>query len=61
VHIRLDHKCKTLRGPGESYSDLILRLARGDGRLAEPLLIMAALFVASIIAKEVSRGRAITD
>jgi hypothetical protein len=46
---------------GESYSDLILRLARGDGRLAEPLLIMAALFVASIIAKEVSRGRAITD
>ncbi len=28
---------------------------------AEPLLIMAALFAAPIIAKEISRGRAITD
>jgi hypothetical protein len=30
-------------------------------RLAEPLLIMAALFAAPIIAKEILRGRAITD
>jgi hypothetical protein len=27
----------------------------------EPILIMAALFVAPIIAKEISHGRAITD
>jgi hypothetical protein len=48
-------------GPGESYSDVIFRVARGLVRLAEPLLIMAALFAAPIIAKEISRGRAITD
>jgi hypothetical protein len=46
---------------GESYSDVITRVARGVERLAEPLLIMAALFAAPIIAKEISRGRAITD
>jgi hypothetical protein len=49
-------------GIARSYSDVIIpRVARGDGRLAEPLLIMAALFAASIIAKEISRGRAIAD
>jgi predicted CopG family antitoxin len=34
VHIWLDPgvlaKLKALRGPGESYSDVILRLAKGD-------------------------------
>ena len=46
---------------GESYSDATLLAARGLVRLAEPLLIMAALFAAPIIAKEISRGRAIID
>jgi hypothetical protein len=46
---------------GESYSDATLRAARGLVRLAEPLLIMAALFAAPIITKEISRCRAITD
>jgi hypothetical protein len=45
------------RGPG----GVIIRVARGLVRLAEPLLIMAALFAAPIVAKEISRGRAITD
>ena len=45
---------------GESYSDVIIRVPRGLVRLVEPL-IMAALFAAPIIAKEISRGRAITD
>ena len=40
---------------GESYRDATLR-ARGLVRLAEPLLIMAALFAAPIITKEISRG-----
>ena len=52
---------KTCAARGESYSDATLRAARGLVRLAEPLLIMAALFAAPIIAKEISRGRAITD
>jgi hypothetical protein len=42
---------------GESYSDATLLAARGLVRLAEPLLIMAVLFAAPIIAKEISRGR----
>ena len=46
---------------GESYSDATLRAARGLVRFAEPLLIMAALFAAPIITKEISRCRAITD
>jgi hypothetical protein len=50
-----------MRGPGESYSDAIIRIARGLVRLAAPLLIMAALFGAQIIAKEISRGRALAD
>ena len=41
---------------GESYSDVIMRVATTGGDL-----IMAALFVAPIIAKEISPGRAITD
>ena len=45
---------------GESYRDATLR-AGGLVRLAEPLLIMAALFAAPIITKEISRCRAITD
>jgi hypothetical protein len=32
-----------MRGPAESYRDVIIRIARGLVRLAEPLLIMAAL------------------
>jgi hypothetical protein len=43
------------------YSNVTIRVARDLVRLAEPLLIMAALFAAPIIAKEISRGRAITD
>jgi hypothetical protein len=35
VHIWLDPRVlarlKALRGPGESYSDVILRVAKGDG------------------------------
>jgi hypothetical protein len=31
-----------MRGPGESYGDAIIRIARGLVRLAAPLLIMAA-------------------
>jgi hypothetical protein len=27
---------KALRGPGESYSDIILRVAKGEGREATP-------------------------
>jgi hypothetical protein len=50
-----------MRGQGESYSDAIIRIARGLVRLAAPLLIMAALFGAQIIAKEISRGRALAD
>ena len=50
-----------MRGPGESYSDAIIRIARGLVRLAAPYLIMAALFGAQIIAKEISRGRALAD
>jgi hypothetical protein len=46
---------------GESYSDATLLAARGPVRLAEPLLIMAVLFAAPMIAKEISRGRAIID
>lgn len=42
---------------GESYSEATLRAARGLVRLAEPLLIMAALFAAPIITKEISRYR----
>jgi hypothetical protein len=40
---------------------VLFRVARGLVRLVEPLLIMAALFAAPIIAKEISRGRSITD
>jgi hypothetical protein len=43
------------------YSNVTIRVARDLVRLAEPLLIMAALFAAPIVAKEISRGRAITD
>jgi hypothetical protein len=50
-----------MRGPGDSYSDSIIRTARGLVRLAVPLLIMAALFGAQIIAKEISRSRALAD
>ena len=35
MHIWLDpgvlRKLKALRGPGESYSDVIVRLAKGEG------------------------------
>jgi hypothetical protein len=38
----------------ESYRDVIIRVAGGLVRFAEPLLIMAALFSAQITAKEIS-------
>jgi hypothetical protein len=43
----------TSSGPSESYSDVIIRVARGLVRLAVPLLIMASLFAALITAKEI--------
>jgi hypothetical protein len=52
---------RSRRPVGATYSDVLFRVARGLVRLVEPLLIMAALFAAPIIAKEISRGRSITD
>jgi hypothetical protein len=61
IAVRGDRPTVTAHGSRDSYGDMIVRVARVLVRLAEPLLIMAALFAAPIIAKEISRGRAITD
>jgi hypothetical protein len=53
-------RLKAMRVPGETHRRH-QRVAKGHVKLAEPFLIMAALFAAPIIAKEISRGRTITD
>jgi hypothetical protein len=49
-HALLD-RLKAMRGPGESYSDVILRLARGwgEGGCPSPSGIIRSLFVSLLV------------
>jgi hypothetical protein len=49
-------RLKAMRGHGESYNDVIHPRCEGPREARGALLIMAALFAATIIEKEISRS-----